>query len=241
MSIDVLNEEFEVLESIYSDEFRRSAERHVQLTVGNERDETDVLKEDVVLQLDIEYPESYPESVPHFSLDPIKGILDIQELNQLLESIQALAERNLGEPLTFTVVSHLREELIEILSSRVKRRIENAKKVEQQALQAESQRLKGTKVTPTSFGTWRNKFAQEMKSLKEKEQDSRVKLLSNKEREEVKKITTRLSGRQLFEKNRNLDESDALLEEGTDIDFSSYNSSVRRDDETELLTFVESD
>jgi len=57
--------------------------------------------------------------------------------------------------------------------------------------------------------------------------------LTPKEREEWKRAATRLTGRQLFERNRNLEE-DNLMEEGTiSVDFSQYERRQDGEDEDE--------
>jgi len=77
-----------------------------------------------------------------------------------------------------------------------------------------------------------------------KEDDEKLKSLSTKEREEWRRIASRLSGRQLFERNKNL-EDESLLEEGTvSVDVSQYER--LRDEgyeinEDERVTFSDSD
>lgn len=44
----------------------------------------------VVLQLDIVYPEDYPQILPEFSLTPIEGALKEQEITDLLASIRTV-------------------------------------------------------------------------------------------------------------------------------------------------------
>jgi hypothetical protein len=53
-------------------------------------------------------------------------------------------------------------------------------------------------VTPASFDAWKSKFLQEMKTMKEGEQDEKLKGLSSKDREEAKRVTARLTGPFIF-------------------------------------------
>jgi len=242
--METLNEEFEVLESIFPEEFTRIAERQVQFTLGNLNTDNTSPEDTVVVQLDVVYPDEYPAAAPEFKITTLRGCLDEQELSQLLASSRAMAEQSLGEASTFTVVSHLTDELGESIRSRTQRLKEEGEQAEQKALQAEAQRLKGTTVTPASFGEWRANFLNEMKLRKNKEQDERLKGLGGKEREEFRKVATRLTGRQLFEKNRLLDESDALPEDGVvSVDFSQFviSEGDKEEEQAFQVTFEDSD
>lgn len=115
--------------------------------------------------------------------------------------------------MTFTLVSHLREQL----SSLVRKRAEKIRKQEAEkerlALevysawpplltpiqvltpsQEEEARTRGTPVTVESFKAWKIKFDQELAIEKAREDEEKMKGLTAKEREEFKKIGTRLSG-----------------------------------------------
>ena len=61
--------------------------------------------------------------------------------------------------------------------------------------QAEEARTKGTPVTVESFTAWKVKFDKEMTQKRAREEEEKLKGLSPKEREEYKKMQTRLSGR----------------------------------------------
>ncbi|KAJ8520426.1 hypothetical protein ONZ45_g2788 [Pleurotus djamor] len=108
--------------------------------------------------------------------------------------------------------------------------------------QAEAARTRGTPVTVESFKAWKVKFEKEMAIKKARDEEERLKGLTPKEREEYKKVGTRFTGRQLFERNRNLEE-DALMEEGTvSVDISQYDRTHVEDEaEDEHVTFSDSD
>jgi len=117
---------------------------------------------------------------------------------------------------------------------------------ERMALEAEESRNKGTPVTATSFAAWKAKFDKEASIRKEKELDEKLKALSGKEREEYKKVGGRLSGRQLFERDKNLATSDAnLLEEGTvSVDIAQYDrttTTTEDENDEDALSFSDSD
>jgi len=97
-------------------------------------------------------------------------------------------------------------------------------------------------VTLESFLTWKSKFDKELALKKAREEDEKLKNLTPKEREEWKRGGTRLTGRQLFERNRNL-EADNLMEEGTvSVDISQYERLQAEDqDDEDHASFSDSD
>ncbi|KAI0065352.1 RWD-domain-containing protein [Artomyces pyxidatus] len=243
MSSDVLLEEFEVLESIYPDEFIKLSERDIRIDV--EPDDLEDGEDTLKLALNVTYTDEYPDALPELSLEAIDGEVEDTEIESLLDSTRTVGEENLGMAMTFTIVSHLREQLSALIRTRSELRRKRAADEEQKALEAEEARTRGTPVTVASFLEWKAKFDKEMAVKKAREDDERLKGLSTKEKEEYKKIGSRLTGRQLFERDKNLDVSDdSLLEEGTvSVDISQYER-TREDedeDEDERIHFSDSD
>ena len=116
--------------------------------------------------------------------------------------------------MTFTLVSHLREQLSELVRSRTEKERRLAAEKERLELevghfhalscewcltafigyQAEEARTRGTPVTRESFLAWKSKFDKEMTAKRAKVQEEKMKNLTPKEREEYKKFRGRLSG-----------------------------------------------
>ncbi|KAJ7452449.1 RWD-domain-containing protein [Mycena galericulata] len=245
MSSDVLLEEFEVLESIYPSELTKISETIIQLDVEPEDYDSTDGGEQLKLTLEVQYPPDYPDVLPDMSLHAIEGEGDIEdsEINDLLKGLRAVGEENLGIAMTFTLVSHLREQLSSLVKMRAERKRKEEMEKERLALEAEEARTRGTPVTPETFKVWKIKFDQELAAAKKAREDEKLRGLTPKEREEIKRSVGRLSGRQLFERNKNLEE-DALLEEGTvSVDISQYERTGREDDEAEDegITFSDSD
>jgi len=86
----------------------------------------------VRLWLRVRYPESYPDVLPDLSLDSLDGTLEDREKENLMAELQAVGEENIGMAMTFTLISHLREKLLELLHSRAD---------EKQAAATEKERL----------------------------------------------------------------------------------------------------
>ncbi|KAK0210728.1 ubiquitin-conjugating enzyme/RWD-like protein [Desarmillaria ectypa] len=241
MSSDVLLEEFEVLESIYPTELTKLSGKDIQIDA--EPDDIAEEAEPLKLSLRVHYGESYPDVLPDLSLEAVEGELEDDEVAKLISELNAIGEENLGMAMTFTLVSHLREQLSTLVRSRADKRRKEELEKERLALEEEEARTRGTPVTAASFKAWKDKFDAQQARKKQQEEEERMKGLTPKEREEVKRMYSRLSGRQLFEKNRNLEE-DALLEEGTvSVDVSQYERSHRDDDQDEdgHVTFSDSD
>jgi hypothetical protein len=113
--------------------------------------------------------------------------------------------------MTFTLVSHLREEIGVLIREKIEleKRIEAEKERlafevlffflnESSKLsclnQEEEKRTRGTAVTLESFKAWKVKFDKEVAMKKAQEEEEKLRGLSPKEREEWKRAITRLSG-----------------------------------------------
>ncbi|KAG6866896.1 hypothetical protein C0991_003811 [Blastosporella zonata] len=145
--------------------------------------------------------------------------------------------------MTFTLVSHLREQLSHLVRTRAERHAKEEREKEQLALEEEEARTRGTQVTVESFKAWKAGFDKEIASKRAREDEEKTKGLTPKEREEFKRVGLRLTGRQLFERgDRNL-EDDTLLEEGTvSVDISQYErAGIEEEQEDEGVTFSDSD
>jgi len=153
-----------------------------------------------------------------------------------------VGEENLGMAMTFTLVSHLREQLSQLVRSKIEEHNQRELEKERLALEEEEKRTRGTPVTLESFKTWKEKFDREMTTKKAQEEEERLRLLTPKEREEWRRSTTRLSGRQLFERNK-IVEDENMMEEGTvSVDFSQYERTKEQEEQQEeVLTFSDSD
>lgn len=243
MSSEVLAEEFEVLESIYPTELSKLSENEIRIEV--EPEEISEEHEEVKLTLDVKYPQDYPDVLPELSLEPTQGGLQDDEVQALIEGLRAVGEENLGMAMTFTLVSHLREQMASLVSSRVERRKHEESEKERQIIEAEEARTRGTPVTPDAFLAWKAKFDKELAVKKAKEDAEKMKSMTPKEREEYKRLGTRLTGRQLFERDTTLATADASLEEegAVSVDISQYEREAREDedDDEDRVTFSDSD
>ncbi|KAL7393425.1 hypothetical protein ABVT39_010726 [Epinephelus coioides] len=107
------------------------------------------------------------------------------------------AEENLGMVMIFTLVTAVQEKLNEIVDVMKNRREEEKRRKEAEAEEAEKVAFQGTVVTIENFLVWKAKFEQEMAELRRK-----------KQKEEEQGGKAKLTGKQLFETDHNLDTSD---------------------------------
>ncbi|OSD01612.1 RWD-domain-containing protein [Trametes coccinea BRFM310] len=243
MSAEVLSEEFEVLESIYPTELTKLSEREIRITI--EPDDPVDGVEPLALALDVEYTDGYPDSLPNFSLEATEGELDEAEIKHLHDELQKVGEENLGMAMTFTLVTHLRERLSGLLREREERARQEEAEKERRAIEAEEARTRGTPVTVESFRSWKARFDKEMAEKRAREEEEKLKGMSPKEREEYKRMQTRLTGRQLFERDRTLgSEDENFNEEGAvSVDISQYDRNAQEEEENDedRVTFSDSD
>lgn len=239
MSVEVLLEELEVLESIYPTELQRVSERDVRIEA--EPDDLADGVEAVKVTLCVSYPDGYPDVLPNLSLQVEETNFNENEVQGLINDLRAVGEENLGMAMTFTLVSHLREQLSKLVQSKADELERVEKEKERIALEAEEARTRGTPVTPESFKVWKTNFDKELALKKAQEDDDKLRGLTPKEREEWKKLGTRLTGRQLFERNKGI-EDETLLEEGTvSVDISQYERTREEMEPEEAVTFSDSD
>lgn len=194
------------------------------------------------------YTPDYPETLPQLRLEPIEGELTGEETDELIHGMGAVGTESLGMAMVFTMVSYLREHLVEVLESRNRRVQEDERRRYEEMEEKEAARKRGTPVTRESFTALMQKLKQRALEAKKKAEEERVKSLPPKEREEYKKINQRpsgksrpvnmgplssnilwITGRQLFETGKastNADESYA--EDGAEeVDFSKYSREER--------------
>ncbi|NWI27720.1 RWDD1 protein, partial [Sula dactylatra] len=169
------------------------------ITVTSEAGEND---ETVQTTLKFTYREKYPDETPLYEILSQEN-LDDNDVTDILKLLEQQAEENLGMVMIFTLVSAVQEKLNEIVDQIKTRREEEKKQKEREAEEEEKQRFHGTPVTIENFLNWKAKFDAELLEIKRK-----------KMKEEEQAGKNKLSGKQLFEMDHNLDTSDIqFLEE----------------------------
>uniref|UniRef100_A0A8C9RNL6 RWD domain-containing protein 1 n=1 Tax=Scleropages formosus TaxID=113540 RepID=A0A8C9RNL6_SCLFO len=183
--------ELEAIESIYPDS--SNVARTFTITVTSDAGENE---DTIEVTLKFIYVEKYPDEPPLYEIVSQDNLED-SDVEGILTLLQQQAEENLGMVMVFTLVTAVQERLNEIVDQIKSRREEEKRKKEKEAEEAEKVAFQGTVVTIENFLSWKAKFEQEMAEIKRK-----------KQKEEEQSGKNKLTGKQLFERDHNLDTSD---------------------------------
>ncbi|XP_077384032.1 RWD domain-containing protein 1 isoform X1 [Festucalex cinctus] len=142
------------------------------------------------------YVEKYPDEPPLWEVHSQEN-LENNDMDDILTLLQQQAEENLGMVMIFTLVTAVQEKLNEIVDLMKNRREEEKLRKEREAEEAEKVEFQGTVVTIENFLAWKANFELEMAEMWRK-----------KQKEEEQSGKAKLTGKQLFETDHNLDTSD---------------------------------
>ncbi|RVE62133.1 hypothetical protein OJAV_G00154140 [Oryzias javanicus] len=187
--------ELEAIESIYPDSFTVLSENPTTFTVTVTSD----IEEDgktVEATLKFTYTEKYPDEPPLLEIYSQENLED-RDVEELLLLLEEQAEANLGMVMIFTLVTAVQERLNEIVDLMKNRWEEEKRQKEKEAEEAEKVAFHGTVVTIENFLAWKARFELEMAELRRK-----------KQKEEEQSGKAKVTGKQLFERDHNLDTSD---------------------------------
>lgn len=219
--------ELEALESIYADSFTAlsTSPTSFSITVSSEAGEEE---ENVQVTLKFTYVESYPDGAPLYEIVSDENLED-RDASVVLALLAEQAQENLGMVMIFTLVSAVQDKLNEIVDQIKNRRDEAKIQKEKEAEELEKERFHGTPVTIENFLNWKAKFDADSEEMRRKRQ---------KEEEQAGK--SKLTGKQLFETDHNLDTSDIkFLEEAgnsVEVDESLFQEldDLELDDEEDI-------
>ncbi|KAI9106150.1 ubiquitin-conjugating enzyme/RWD-like protein [Phlyctochytrium arcticum] len=225
--------ELEVLTSIFPDEFELLAPgppAHFQIHVIPESVPTADIPSDPQCHLEVTYTETYPDTIPELAVVNAQG-LDESEVEQLEEELRSVGEESLGMAMIFTLASECKDRFERILEERADR-FEKAEE-ERIAREDEAERIRhqGTRVTAESFEQWRASFMAEIVGILKQPKGEDLLTPAQRAAASVGGLldlksgkSTRLNGRQLFEKDKSLAKSDmAYMEEGdVDVDVALF-------------------
>jgi hypothetical protein len=151
---------------------------------------------------------SYPDEVPDIQIQESLNLEESDE-QELIDLLELNAKSSVGMVMIFTLVSVAIEWINQKSDQKRKEFKENLERKEREIEEMERKKFEGTRVTVESFMAWRSKFEAEMDRLNKKEMANKLEL------------SKKLTGRQLFETNKSLIESDLqfLDESVDDVDF----------------------
>ncbi|XP_072913552.1 RWD domain-containing protein 1 [Hemitrygon akajei] len=197
--------ELEALESIYPDSFTVVTEDPASFTI-RVTSETGENEETVEATLQFTYVEKYPDDPPKFEIATHENLQN-SDTADIMSLLNEQAQENIGMVMIFTLVTAVQEKLNEIVDQ-IKSRKEMEKLLkEKEAEEIEKAVFHGTPVTIENFLSWKARFDTELTEIKKKQ----------KEDEQSGKV--KLTGKQQFETDHNLDTSDIqFLEEGNNVE-----------------------
>ncbi|XP_067840810.1 RWD domain-containing protein 1 [Heptranchias perlo] len=198
--------ELEALESIYPDSFTVVLENPASFTI-TVTSETGENEETVEATLQFTYVEQYPDDPPIFEITGQEN-LQKSDVADIMTLLNEQAQENIGMVMIFTLVTAVQEKLNEIVDQIKSRKEEEKILKEKAAEEVEKAVFHGTAVTIENFLAWKARFDADLVEIRRKQQ---------KEEEQAGKI--KLTGKQLFETDHNLDTSDIqFLEEGNNVE-----------------------
>lgn len=199
--------ELEALESIYPDSFTVLSQNPTSftITVTSESSENE---ETVQVTLQFTYVEKYPDEEPLYEVTSQEN-LEEEDIAEIMSLLQEQVQENLGMVMIFTLVSAVLEKLNGLVDQMKTRSEEEKRKKEKEEEEKEKYLFHGTAVTIENFLSWKATFDADMNEIKKKKQ---------KEEEQMGK--NKLTGKQLFERDHNLDTSDIrfLEEAGSNVE-----------------------
>lgn len=176
-----------------------------------------------MVKLLFELPPKYPETKPSIKLLNSEN-LEEEEVDELLKNLNDKCEESLGNVMIFELLS----DAVEWLSTKAEReanRLAREQERKLELLEAEEQRkCDGTPVTVETFLGWKAKFDAELLKLKLEQQ----KKLS----EQLPAGQKRLTGREMFETDKALIESDLNFVD--DLEQDQLEALMQNIDEAEL-------
>lgn len=206
--------ELEALEAIYSDELQVvSTQPHcfdVSVKCDNEGSRDDY-KIAISLTLRFTFVDKYPDEAPIVEIEECSEEMDEERIQRLLDHLKEEADENLGMVMAFTLVSAAQEMVLQFVDD-IKKEIEDKKEqeyLEQKRL--DDLKYKGTPVTLENFLAWKIRFDEEMKLAGKSIIDDTVKL------------SKKLTGKLLFERDDSMNVSDVqFLDTGVKVDESLF-------------------
>ncbi|KAJ2497863.1 rwd domain-containing protein [Coemansia sp. RSA 1972] len=219
--------EIEILQSIYPTEFEELSTDPRQFSITVPVEEDDVRS--CTLCLTVMYTATYPDELPEFAISVLDeddddapplsdtdATLDSKDIDDLTDQTRTIGEECLGMAMVFSMASNLRE----IAALRLVAKTIHLKQLREQRIQkeveAEQAKFIGTPVTRENFLEWKVHFECETPATK-----SDALAGDDRASRRVAKPDDRLTGRQLFEQDKDLAKSDSKYINEGDISVDS--------------------
>ncbi|KAL2313822.1 RWD domain-containing protein [Schizosaccharomyces pombe] len=200
-----IEEEREILESIYPEEFKCINDNTFEITQPIDREESNCDNPPSLI-FTCQLSEAYPDEVPDVKITfsephPWLGEEEIERLKQV---VAQNAEECLGMAMIFSLCSVAKEETNAILIEQSQRETQAIEERHRKEAEQENKKFHGTPVTVESFTEWKKGFDAWRNEQLKLEQESKLKeALSAASSSNARKaiLEKRMTGRELFENN----------------------------------------
>ncbi|KAM7537036.1 hypothetical protein Aperf_G00000076462 [Anoplocephala perfoliata] len=213
--------EIEVLQSIYENNFHLLSSKTMHFEIDLCGHATDNPETAVSCSLYFKYTPKYPGEAPLYEIRSPQGITD-EQTAELITLINEVISRAIGMVMIFDIVSEVQQKLDDYTDQLITRlRDKKAKQAKikslaeaEREMEAEKKLCSGTPVTVETFNAWNKAFLAEMAAKKEAE-EAKAKKTAGQGAQQTKRLT----GRELFLRDDQFDESDLnfLAQEGGEI------------------------
>ena len=218
-------EELETLSYIYnSEEFQILNEKQILFNLS---------EESLKIEVEIEFTDFYPEEFPLIKVLNLDDFDDETRIDRLIIDIKT--QLIIGMAMCFTVISCFKDFLVDLNEHQIqtKANLDMLEEMEEMRIldELEEQRLM-SKVTIEKFTEWNELFKQEFNK-------------NNINQHQIKDFNKKLTGKQLFEKDFNLVNSDmALIDDGDmtiDVALFEKMEYIEDSDSNSEISFSEED
>ncbi|RDD37798.1 RWD domain-containing protein 1 [Trichoplax sp. H2] len=197
--------EVEALESIYLDDLQIIEEDPWSFTIYVECDqqEDNPKFEACSVQFRFTLTPCYPETPPEIQIIEKDNLSD-NDISDIMEIMKEQADENSGMAMVFTLLSAAKDKMAEIAENILIQKEDEIQKLKRLAEERDKAIRLGTPVTVANFLKWKAEFEQEQSAAKKRSKNN-------------DSTSTKLTGRQLFESDSSLKNSDASFMQDGDV------------------------
>ncbi|KAI8326117.1 RWD-domain-containing protein [Martensiomyces pterosporus] len=230
--------EVDILQSIYPTEFEEISQDPYKFSIAVAVDDDDDIPA-CCLSLTVEYTATYPDELPNFEISAEESENEVSisdgDVEEFTAKTREIGEESLGMAMVFNMAMNLKELAVQRLSEKVEAVKKREEERIQKEIEADQKKFIGTRVTRASFLEWKEGFDKDMNvhmtKLAAEANDER----SASKRGADSKKGDRLTGRQLFEQDKSLAQSDArFISEGdVSVDASLFEKEETLSDDSD--------
>ncbi|KAF7488332.1 RWD domain-containing protein 1 [Sarcoptes scabiei] len=195
------SDEVEALKAIYPSEIAFFESKNVQHKFSIKINSENFSDDPYQLELLFGLPDDYPEISPEFEIISSTHLTESDQ-NQIMEILKNVVQDNLGSVMIFALITRAIEWINQLRDFRIEEQRKEEERIQKELEELEQKKFEGTRVTVESFILWKLKFDAEMAALNQKD---------------LKSDSTKLTGKEMFMRDKNLIDSDLCFGENDDL------------------------